>query len=145
MQYARRRANLAWSAHGVESYSYRFDVQVYGNSLIGSTHFHEVAFVFNNLNGYGYATNPFGGDDAEYIAQATALSNTMNKAWINFFVGQDPNPGNATNAAWPSYGVDGGLGQNIVFDLESAHVERDDHREEGINWFIENALTVFGS
>jgi carboxylesterase type B len=104
-----------------------------------------VAFVFNNLNGYGYAINPFGGDDPEYIAQAKALSDIMNKAWINFFVTQNPNPVNATDAAWPSYGVGGGLGQNIVFDLEGAHAEMDDHRVEGINWFIENALTVFGS
>jgi carboxylesterase type B len=146
MQYARRRANLAWSEHGLKSYSYRFDVQVFGNSLIGSTHFHEVAFVFNNLKGLGYATNPFGGDNAEYIAQAKALSGTMNKAWINFFAGVDPNS-DGTDVAWPEYDAEagGGAGQNIVFDLEGSHTEWDDYRAEGMNWFIKNALTVFGS
>ncbi|KAK0389867.1 hypothetical protein NLU13_3440 [Sarocladium strictum] len=145
MQYGRRRANLAWSEHGVKSYSYRFDVQVHGNSLIGSTHFHEVAFVFNNLNGLGYAVNPFGGDDAEYTAKAKKLSGLMNKAWINFFVDQDPNGGGV--GSWPVYDADagGGLGQNIVFDLEGAHPEWDDYRAEGMHWFIKNALAVFGS
>ncbi|KAH7329658.1 carboxylesterase [Stachybotrys elegans] len=144
MQYARRRANLAWSTHGIKSYSYRFDVQYrYG----GETNYGQVAFVFNNLNGNGYAINPFGGSDAEYIVPAKALSNTMNRAWINFFVSQDPNLDNTTDAAWPAYdaAASGGLGRNIVFDLDGAHSEWDDHRTEGINWFIENALAVFGS
>lgn len=52
MHYARRRANLAWSDHGVKSYSYRFDVQVHGNSLIGSTHFHEVG-IYLSLQLFG--------------------------------------------------------------------------------------------
>lgn len=99
------------------------------------------------MNGIGYATNPFGGSNAEYVVQAKALSNTMNRAWINFFVSQDPKLGNTTDAAWPVYDVmaGGGIGQNIVFDLDGAHKEWDDHRTEGINWFIKNALTVFGS
>jgi carboxylesterase type B len=106
-----------------------------------------VAFVFNNLNGNGYAINPFGGNDTEYITQAKALSNTMNKAWINFFVSQNPNLDNGTNAAWPAYDttVGAGLGQNIVFSLEGSHAEWDIHRAEGINWLINNALAVFGS
>ena len=107
----------------------------------------QVAFVFNNLNGLGYAVNPFGGDDAEYTAQAKALSDTMNKAWINFFVNQDPNVGGSIDDEWPVYDAEsgGGLGQNMVFELEGSHAEWDDHRAEGINWFIDNALAVFGS
>jgi hypothetical protein len=68
----------------------------------------------------------------------------MNKAWINFFVNQDPN---TEAAAWPEYDAEagGGVGQNIVFDLEGGHSEWDDYRAEGMNWFIRNALAVFGS
>lgn len=71
----------------------------------------------------------------------------MNTAWINFFVNQDPNSAKSSSDAWPVYDAKagGGLGKNIVFDLDGAHAEWDEHRAEGINWFIENALAVFGS
>lgn len=46
----------------------------------------QVVFVFNNLNGFGYVVNLFGGDDIEYIFQVKEFFVFMNKVWINFFV-----------------------------------------------------------
>lgn len=44
MQYQRRRANKAWTKHGVPSYTYRFDVTVNGlPPFVGATHFQEVS------------------------------------------------------------------------------------------------------
>lgn len=43
MQYRRRRSNIAWAAHGIPSYAYRFDVTVNGlPENTGATHFQEV-------------------------------------------------------------------------------------------------------
>ncbi|KYK54974.1 carboxylesterase family protein [Drechmeria coniospora] len=150
--YARRRANLAWSDHGVPSYSYRFDVLVNGQvPYFGSSHFQEVAFVFRNWNADGYDVNPFGGDDTEYTAKAKALSTTMATAWINFVNHLDPNGkdglGLANNDVWPKYDrlTGSGVGNNIVWDVNGNYVELDDWRLEGMNWMITNGLSVFGS
>lgn len=56
----RKMANKAWSKFSVPNWSYRFDVIPNGNTPSGgATHFQEVAFVFNNTRGLGYATSPF--------------------------------------------------------------------------------------
>ncbi|KAM4061818.1 carboxylesterase family protein [Hirsutella rhossiliensis] len=151
--FSRRRANFAWFEHGVPSYAYRFNVLVNGAPApFGSAHFQEVAFVFHNWNGEGYSpANPFGGNDAVYTAKATALSTNMSTAWINFINELDPNGkediGLPKNETWPKYDrtAGGGVGRNIVWDLDGAFVEMDDWRAEGINWMIENAMTVFGT
>ena len=83
----------------------------------------QVAFVFLNFNGEGYAVNPFGGDNKVYTAKAKALATTMATAWVNFVNHLDPNgkkglglPGGST---WPKYdtGAGGGVGQNVIWDL----------------------------
>ncbi|KAJ4325893.1 hypothetical protein N0V84_003279 [Fusarium piperis] len=149
MQYLRRRANKAWAKHGIPSYAYRFDVTVNGlPPFIGATHFQEVAFVFDNLNGDGYATNPFGGT-GEYPAKAKALAGTISSAWINFFTGLDPNGKNGLPGSpeWPAYAIPSGGsdGEGIVFNLEGSLVEADDWRSGGMDWMNEHGLTVFGN
>jgi carboxylesterase type B len=101
-----------------------------------------VAFVFYNLNGDGYATNPFANTTQAY----KDLALEMSTAWINFFVNQDPNS-DAVSPTWPVYDpkVGGGVGQNIVWDVNGSYIEIDDFRAEGINWFIENGLSVLGN
>ncbi|KAI1844334.1 hypothetical protein JX265_010237 [Neoarthrinium moseri] len=145
MHYARRRSNIAWDQAGAPSYSYRFDVTVNGiPDFASATHFQEVAFVFYNLNGDGYETNPFANTTQAY----KDLALTMSTSWINFFVGLNPN-GETVSPAWPAYdtSVGGGVGQNVVYTVRNngSFVETDDYRAEGINWFIQNALTVFGN
>lgn len=143
--YARRRANIAWSDAGITSYSYHFDVTVNGiPESISATHFQEVAFVFYNLNGDGYATNPFGNTTQAF----KDLALTMSSAWINFFVDLDPN-GAAVSPAWPAYNTSagGGVGQNIVWSVRGngSYIEWDDYRAEGMKYLADNALELFGN
>jgi carboxylesterase type B len=43
MQWARRRANIAWHKHGIPSWAYRFDVVPNGiKPYVGASHFKEV-------------------------------------------------------------------------------------------------------
>lgn len=111
----------------------------------------QVAFVFLNFNGEGYAVNPFGGDNKVYTAKAKALATTMATAWVNFVNHLDPNgkkglglPGGST---WPKYdtGAGGGVGQNVIWDLAGGAIEIDDWRAAGIKWLMEHALSVFGN
>ncbi|KUI60386.1 Lipase 4 [Cytospora mali] len=147
MQYLRRRANIAWSNAGLKSYSYVFDVVVSGLEYYqGATHFQEVAFVFHNINGDGYAVNPFANQSAAY----PALSKTMSTAWVNFVVGLDPNGaglGIEGVDAWPVYdpAEGGGVGKTIEFKTNGSSVVWDSYRAEAINWLIENSLSIFGN
>lgn len=152
MQYLRRRANQAWSAAGVPSYSYVFDVVVNGiPAYVGATHFQEVAFVFDNTLGVGYDAqpDPFANTSAAFPALAAAMS----AAWVNFVTGLDPNGAAGLNltdvAAWPVYNASegGGVGRNIVFSVNGtgSYLEWDDYRAEGIQWMTENSLSVFGN
>ncbi|KAG6098773.1 hypothetical protein E4U30_007550 [Claviceps sp. LM220 group G6] len=151
--YLRRRANLAWSRHGIPSFAYRFDVRPYGvPDTLGATHFQEVAFVFHNLDGVGYETNPFGGNDTQYTKKARALATTMCAQWVNFIVHQDPNgPRGSENApentSWPVFNSQdgGGSGRGMLLRLDGPSVEWDDVRAAAFNWFIENDLGLFGN
>ncbi|KAF9870017.1 carboxylesterase [Colletotrichum karsti] len=143
-QFTRRRANIAWSTHNVPSYAYRFDVTTTGTpQYIGATHFQEVAFVFYNLNGLGYDSNPFGGNDTVYTEKATALAKTISLSWVNFFAHLDPN-GAPGLGSWPVYETASGSGSDVVFGINGTEVETDDWRKEGIDWLIEHGLTVIG-
>lgn len=57
----RRYSNGIWTKYGVPSYSYRFDAVPNGinSQIVGATHFQEIAFVFQNFDGVGYAVKPF--------------------------------------------------------------------------------------
>lgn len=147
MHYTRRRANIAWSKAGLPSYGYSFDVVV--NGMPGSTaatHFQEVAFVFDNTDGLGYATNPF----ANTTAAFPALAKTMSTAWVNFVTGLDPNGPNGLGItgleAWPVYNASagGGVGKELIFDVNGSYAAWDNYRAEGIQWMIDNSLSLFG-
>jgi carboxylesterase type B len=148
MQYCRRRANIAWSNYNVPSYSYRFDVVVNGVAdIYAATHFQEVAFVFDNINGDGYSVNPFANKSAAY----PALAKTMSNAWVNFVTTLNPNgaaglslPGGAT---WPVYNTTagGGVGEEIVWSTDGSYIEMDSWRAAGMNWMAYHSRTVFGN
>ncbi|KAF4451362.1 hypothetical protein F53441_5628 [Fusarium austroafricanum] len=150
MQYQRRRANKAWATHGTPSYAYRFNIRP--NNVpprAGVGHFQEVAFVFYNLNGDGYATNPFGGNGT-YPAESKAMAKTISTAWINFVTGLDPNGGSGSELfdgeEWPVFELsDRPDGKGVVFNLNGTHVEVDDRRSRGMNWMADHALPVFGN
>jgi carboxylesterase type B len=147
----RRATSLAWSAFQVPSYSYRFDVVVNGvQTAIGSTHFQEVAFVFNNINGSGYATNPFGNMSVTDNEKFLNLSSLMTRSWVSFIADGDPNNhGIEASTKWPMYNSSqgGGLGINLVYTVNitnSSYLEWDSFRGEGIAFLVENALGVYG-
>lgn len=129
---ARRLQCESWSKQNVSAYCYRFNVRPTGVPLfIGSTHFQEVAFVFNNLQGLGYAINPFEGQPQSY----TDLSEAMSRMWVSFI--HDGNPNNhgvQGYEEWPVYDIvqGGGIGQDYFFDANSTHVEDDSWRAAGI-------------
>ncbi|KAK3292126.1 Alpha/Beta hydrolase protein [Chaetomium fimeti] len=147
MHFSRRRASLAFAKQGIPAWSYRFDVVLPSiPDFIGATHFQEVAFVFHNIRGEGYDKKPF----ANGTEALVGLAKTMSTGWINFVTGQDPNGaeglGLPGGVSWPAYNasVGGGVGQNLVWSDKGSYVETDDWRVEGINYFIENSLRVFG-
>lgn len=148
MHYLRRRANIAWFNAGLPSYAFVFDVTVNGvPDYVGATHFQEVAFVFDNTLGTGYATNPFG-NVGNQSAAFVALAKQMSDAWVNFIVNLDPNGAGITGVdEWPVYNVTegGGVGKNIHFQVNESFVEWDAWRAEGMEWMRVNSLNLFGN
>ncbi|KAI9738785.1 MAG: hypothetical protein M1834_008292 [Cirrosporium novae-zelandiae] len=136
----RRFTCQIWAKNSVSAYCYRFYTIPYGlTKSIGSTHFQEVAFVFHNINGVGYTTNPFTDMPQSY----KDLSKLMSSSWVSFIHSLDPN--SFTNSSsWPQYGTNPGT--NIVWDANAtglAWTEPDTFREEGINLINDNALAYF--
>lgn len=150
MHYLRRRANIAWSNAGLPSYAYVFDVTVNGvPDYVAATHFQEVAFVFDNTLGVGYADpNPLGGNQS---AAFVALAKQMSNAWVNFFVSLDPNGADGSASplgfTWPAYNASegGGVGKSVRFLLNQSVVEWDAWRAEGMEWMTANSLSLFGN
>ncbi|KAK4448281.1 Alpha/Beta hydrolase protein [Podospora aff. communis PSN243] len=159
--YQLRRGVTAWSNYNVPAYNYRFDITNVGvPGYLGAAHFQEIPYTFYNLDGVGYARNPFDGAPAGHVRVAREMAD----AWVRFFVGMDPNPslgpsgkgkgkGKGTGeeegemVEWPRYDAaeGGGVGRNLVFDAAGSWVEWDSWRAEGIQWMIENSLEGFGS
>lgn len=112
---------------GLPAYCYRFNVAVTGVPWpIQATHFQEVAFVFNNLNGLGYSTNPFLNKSESY----TALSGLMSKSWASFVHDMDPNSFSGSSG-WPAYDTNNPM--NIVWDANvTSYAEADTYRAAGI-------------
>lgn len=121
------------------AYCYRFNVLVNGvPAVIGATHFQEVAFVFDNVDGLGYATNPFAGEPPSYVQLARLMSNS----WASFVHDLDPNSFRASGSggdvdvdggvppAWPIYRNEEPL--EIVWENGTTHVEADTFRAEGM-------------
>lgn len=89
----RRATCQAWTKNGVPAYSYRFDTDPAGVDprVYGSAHFQEVAFVFANIGGKGYDTNPFHVNNTGLRTKYVNLSHIMAKMWINFAQTGSPN------------------------------------------------------
>jgi len=145
MHAPRRLTSQSWAANNVSSWSYHFDVLVHGQpAAAGSTHFQEVAFVFDNLRGMGYnnsvAQDPFEDEPTTY----DRLAALMSRMWVAFFVDGDPNGGNAT-LHWPSYTL--ATPQNMAFDANVtglAYVEADYYRAAGIQYISDRLGSVYG-
>ncbi|TAQ84276.1 hypothetical protein B7494_g7408 [Chlorociboria aeruginascens] len=148
---ARRLTTQAWSTRSIPVWSYRFDVQAHGVApYMGASHFQEVAFVFRNKHGAGYAINPLGGDDATALGE---LAESMSRAWVGFVARGDPNAGldhcrysRGGSVEWKPYDAILG-GGNLVWRSESrggSINERDIFRGEGIAFIMQNLLVLFG-
>jgi triacylglycerol lipase len=145
----RRALCEIWSGYKIPVYCYRFNVLTAGLAPeVGSTHFQEVAFVFDNVHGYGYAvdvTNPFLGQPPTYVQ----LAKFMSRMWVSFIANLDPNEhGIQSLSKWPVYDISDGRGaQNMLFDTNIttlAYPERDTHRAEAIAFINSIAATQFG-
>jgi carboxylesterase type B len=130
----RRKTCEVWAANNVSAYSYRFNAIPTGSSYVA--HFQEVAFVFNNLNGLGYAVDPFANKSSAF----TELSDFMSKSWVTFVHDLNPNGYAGKNSSlpnWPVYSVD--APQNMVFDANvTSYAEPDTWRAEGIKLISDN-------
>lgn len=154
MHTGRRITTEAWARYGVPAYSYHFDVLVNGVSeYIGSTHFQEVAFVFDNTAGQGYenavAVDPFANEPATF----DELASIMSTAWISFVHDLDPNSNafsikkgiNKEGLQWPVYGQKNP--SNIAFDVNVtglAYVEPDTFRASAIAYMADNFERYWG-
>ncbi len=142
----RRGACETWAANGIPAYCYRFNTIPAGIPWeTGVTHFQEVAFVFDNIHGYGYnaehsSVDPFQDKPKSY----TQLAKLMSCSWASFIYDQNPNgfkTRHSSAAAWPEYSTSNP--QNIVWDANVtalAYAEPDTFRSEGIQWILDHAL-----
>ncbi|KAH0342270.1 alpha/beta-hydrolase, partial [Aureobasidium melanogenum] len=132
----RRKTCETWAANNVSAYSYRFNAIPTGSEFVA--HFQEVAFVFNNLNGLGYAIDPFANKSSAF----TDLSDFMSKSWVTFVHDLNPNGYAGKNSSlptWPVYSVE--APQNMVFDANvTSHAEPDTWRAEGIKLITDNNI-----
>lgn len=128
----RRFTRQTWAAANVSAYCYRFNaILATSNWSAGVTHFTEVAFMFDNVNGLGYAINPFANRSESY----TDLSSLMSKSCASFVYDLDLNGWTGRDVkvpAWPVYNVDNPM--NMVWEANiTSHTEPDTFRAEGIN------------
>jgi triacylglycerol lipase len=83
----RRLTSISWFNHNQTAYSFRWNIVPNGvPDYMGATHFEEIPWVFGNLGGVGYETNPFG--ESQKYREVARL---MNRMWISFVVDGDPN------------------------------------------------------
>ncbi|PIG82256.1 hypothetical protein AARAC_000007 [Aspergillus arachidicola] len=134
----RRYATEMWRAHGVSSYSYRFDTVPNGidPKVLGATHFQEIGFVFRNFDGVGYTTNPLTSNSTRLLHKYHDLAVLMSRMWISFAVTKSPNSHKVANfnPIWPVYNA---AAKNMVFRLDGTHVEDDTWRKKEIGLIID--------
>ncbi|EWZ79548.1 triacylglycerol lipase [Fusarium oxysporum f. sp. lycopersici MN25] len=88
----RRLTTQSWAKQQIPVWSYHWNVLVENVSPAkGASHFQEVVFTFNNVNGQGYDTvvsnNPLAGKPAILVK----LADVMSTAWISFIINHNPN------------------------------------------------------
>ncbi|CAH0056298.1 unnamed protein product [Clonostachys solani] len=137
----RRLLAESFASANLPVYSYMWNVYVNGlGAIYGATHFQEVAFVFNNIYGRGYATNPFENKPITYIQ----LADLMSKMWVSFIHDNDPNVRKNhrhKGVAWPKYTID--QPDNLVFDtniLGLRYTAKDDYRKTAIAYLLESVF-----
>ncbi|KEY64161.1 hypothetical protein S7711_03454 [Stachybotrys chartarum IBT 7711] len=134
----RRLLAEAYSAANLPVYSYLWNVHVNGiDTALGATHFQEVAFVFNNVEGVGYAANPFANRPETFVQ----LSDLMSKMWVAFMNKANPNLLSCKNASWPLYTLDQPF--NLVFDVNQTglhYTAEDDYRKEEISYLLDDVF-----
>ncbi|KAK4234233.1 Alpha/Beta hydrolase protein [Achaetomium macrosporum] len=140
----RRLRNQAWYAHGVTSFAYQFDCPAVNNpAYIGTPHFAEVAYVFNNIQGLGYYSyqNPFT-NATESMFQ---LANLVSRMWVSFIVDLDPNNHGVPGIErWPAYNNTDGYGEEFYLHPERSGVRLDNYRLEGTTFINEVQETQYG-
>lgn len=144
---ANRRATCqTWATNGLDAYCYRFNILPAGSPFqLGVQHFAEVAWVFDNVDGYGYPEvgelDPFQSEPESYVNAAFLMS----ASWASFVYDLDPNSWTGRNAStpmWPLYNNENP--ENIVWDANYtglAYVEADTWRQSGIQWIIDHAIS----
>jgi len=143
---ANRRATCrTWAAAGIPTYCYRFNVIPAGiPPEIGVTHAVDIAFVFLNLQGIGYATPPFQNKPKSYRDLARFISSS----WVSFMHDMDPNSWRKTydwhgaEEMWPRYDVQNPMDMLLDANVTS-HAEPDTFRKEGIDLIITNNLAEY--
>ncbi|KAH9904260.1 Alpha/Beta hydrolase protein [Xylariomycetidae sp. FL2044] len=134
----RRLTAEAYAGAGLPVYSYLWNVHVNGIPVeVGATHFQEVAFVFDNTDGVGYAASPFEGKPETF----KELADKMSRMWVAFITGGNPNIETGCHK-WPLYTLDNP--KNIVFDVNTTHLSytaRDEYRKKDISYILDK---VFG-
>lgn len=128
----RRFTSHAWVNQSVPVYTYRFNTLSNGYSSVqGITHYTEVAYVFDDVNGYGDNPNQFTNEPVSH----QNVAHLMSKAWISFIHDLDPNNhGVQGTPHWPAYS--NAQPQNFVFDANVtslAYTEADTFRSPGID------------
>lgn len=141
----RRATAVAWAQHNTTAYAYRFNADQAGFATeLAVSHFKEIGFVFNNIQGVGFRPDikPFEGKPARYAQLADFIS----KSWVSFVSELDPNAWKGRNASvplWPRYKGDDP--RDFVFEVNTtSRVESDTWRKEGIDFINQNALAIFG-
>ena len=92
-QHAPRRAMVQeWTHQGIPAYSYRFDI-VHDTTppFLGATHAIEILFIFNNVEGWGYDSKPFGSPTSPRHQGYLNSSISIARMWISFINNLDPN------------------------------------------------------
>ncbi|KAI1636243.1 Alpha/Beta hydrolase protein [Biscogniauxia mediterranea] len=137
----RRHTANSYVGSSLPVYSYMWNVHVNGVAEIyGATHFQEVAFVFNNVQGLGYSVNPFAGKPETF----KELADMMSKMWVSFIHHGNPNLKNTSlqGPAWPQYTLNNP--HNLVFDVNVtnlSYIDTDDYRNSGIAYLLENLFS----
>lgn len=148
---SRRLASQMWAAYGVPSYAYIFNIS---SDILPASHFTEVAFAFDNVQGLGYRNVPSLDFTMDPIAgnwRLSEVADLISRMWISFITTKSPNHSGGElcyscyrvcvyliillvfEGYWPAYNVD--QPQDMVFAGNETHLAYsilDTFRAEGI-------------
>ena len=141
----RRQTAASWAQHNATAYAYRFNADQAGFvTELATSHFKEIGFVFNNIEGVGFRPDikPFEGKPQRYVDLADLIS----KTWVSFVHGLDPNDWEGRNASVPLWSkYDSKTPEDFVFEVNrTSGVEADTWRKEGVDLINQNAKAVYG-